>query len=779
MTAMKTLWRLYRLMLCLLCGMSAVGAQAVAPADRFDIGRPQSVGLVLSGGGAKGIAHIGVIKALEEANIPIDYITGTSMGAIVGGLYAAGYTPEEMLELILSKDFSYWSTGKINPALTYSFIRPEPTPAMLTFNIGGKDTTTSAVPASLISPLPMNFAFMELFSATTAACHGDFNRLMIPFRCVASNVDDHCKEVLASGSLGDAIRASMSFPAVFQPTRINGKLLYDGGIYDNFPVDVMRREFAPDIMIGVVVASSTTGPQTSLIDQIENLVVQNTDYSLPADEGIRMRLHLERFGLLDFAKAREIYRIGYDYAQGMIDSISRRVTSRMSPLTRRLQRATFKSQIPYLRFDSVTVTGANEAQNRYLAHLFEAHRTDTFGVVHAREAFYEAVSSGKLRDLSMQARYNPATDLFSLHVGASVKNDFKVGLGGWITSSNNSYLYLSGGYSRLSFKSLWANAGVWVGQSYMAGMFDGRIFLPTKLPASLGLLGVVSRSKYNESDRFFFQESLPTFVLKNEYFGRLRLLAPAGRSGIVEIGVGGGHLYDSFYADNTLAAYQSGRRKAFTDLGQVSLRLQANTLSAQNFPTAGYSYDLSAMGLLGRYRQNDNNTGGETDRRHLRWLQFNARGRQYLDLAKHWSLGFEGDVMLSTRSLLPDYNASLVAAPEYMPTPSAHNTFNPSLRAFSYVGAGVVPVYKYNQSITARVSVNGFMPLRAIRRTPTGEAEHARWMRGVRFFAEALLCYEFPFATLNGYVNYTGGPDHVWNAGIAFGVFLQAPSFLR
>ena len=83
----------------------------------------QSVGLVLSGGGAKGIAHIGVIKALEEHNIPIDYVAGTSMGAIVGGLYAAGYTPEEMLDLILSPGFSMWSTGQIDPNLTYYFLR--------------------------------------------------------------------------------------------------------------------------------------------------------------------------------------------------------------------------------------------------------------------------------------------------------------------------------------------------------------------------------------------------------------------------------------------------------------------------------------------------------------------------------------------------------------------------------------------------------------------------------------------------------------------------------
>ena len=148
----------------------------------------QSVGLVLSGGGAKGIAHIGVIQALEENDIPIDYVTGTSMGAIVGSLYAMGFTPADMMELITSREFGYWSTGTIDPSLSYYFSAPTPSPAMFTFNIGRSDST-AAVPASFISPLPMNFEFMRLFSPYTAACGGDFDRLMVPFLCVSSDMN--------------------------------------------------------------------------------------------------------------------------------------------------------------------------------------------------------------------------------------------------------------------------------------------------------------------------------------------------------------------------------------------------------------------------------------------------------------------------------------------------------------------------------------------------------------------------------------------------------------
>lgn len=123
-----------------------------------DSNREQSVGLVLSGGGAKGIAHIGVIKALEENNIPIDYIAGTSMGAIVGGLYAAGYTPDEMMELIKSPGFANWSTGKIDPNLTYYFAKNTPTPEFVSINLGDKGTKF-IVTSRLYKPIANEFCF--------------------------------------------------------------------------------------------------------------------------------------------------------------------------------------------------------------------------------------------------------------------------------------------------------------------------------------------------------------------------------------------------------------------------------------------------------------------------------------------------------------------------------------------------------------------------------------------------------------------------------------------
>ena len=203
----------------------------------------QKVGLVLSGGGAKGAAHIGVIKALEENNIPIDYITGTSIGAIIGSLYAMGYSPEEMLELMLSKEFSYWQTGTVEEQYTYYFKEPYPTPEFAHFSIDMSDSLqikASFLPQSLINPIQMNQAFMALFSQATAKAGWNFDNLFVPFRCVASDIYTKKPIIFKNGDLGDAVRASMTFPFFFQPIWKDSIPLFDGGFH--FRIDGIGRE---------------------------------------------------------------------------------------------------------------------------------------------------------------------------------------------------------------------------------------------------------------------------------------------------------------------------------------------------------------------------------------------------------------------------------------------------------------------------------------------------------------------------------------------------------
>lgn len=740
--------------------------------------RRQSVGLVLSGGGAKGIAHIGVIKALEENDIPIDFVAGTSMGAIVGALYSMGYTPEQMMDLITSREFGYWSTGTIDPRLDYYFNKPVPSPALFNFNIGRTDSA-SAVLASLISPLPMNFEFMRLFSPYTAACEADFDKLMVPFRCVASDAAAKRKVVLSRGDLGRSVRASMSFPGVFQPTEVDGRLLYDGGIYDNFPLDVMRTDFAPDIMIGVNVGSTAKGPQTSILAQLDQLISSPEHPEIPADELVLLRLDLDRFGLLDFAKAREISDIGYRFAMERMDSIRRRVDARTTPQARTARRDRFRAGVPYLRFDSVSVEGGTPRQNRYMAYLFSG-AGDTFDIEHAREAYYRAISTGRIADARLTATQQKPEGLFALNARAWLRNDVRAGVGGYLTSSSNSFLYLGARMASLSFSSMDAGAGAWLGQSYMAAAVDGRLYLPSRLPMAVGGEAVVSRRRYHETAAAFYDNGSPVHFIRKEYFGRLRLSMAAGRSGEADIFGGVGKQVNHFYRDSAVDRYAYGRDRSDYVLWQAGAEFRRSTLDAENYPVQGGYVAARAMAVGGTFSQRSALTGLTADSSSPLWAQLEVKTRNYLSASRHFSLGLESHTMLSTRKLCAGYSAAVAAAPAFEPTPSAADAFRTSFRANSFVAAGIVPVYRYNDALSARVGLYGFLPLRRIReRADTGEAFYGGWLRNPEFFGEAAVVYRLPFAAVTGWCNYAGGRHDGWNVGLSFGIYITASKFLQ
>lgn len=745
--------------------------------------RRQKVGLVLSGGGSKGIAHIGVIKVLEENNIPIDYVAGTSMGAIVGGLYAAGYSPEEMLDLITSKPFAYWSTGQIDPNYVYYFATETPSPAMLTVPINSKrdsiERIKSAVPASLISPMPMSFAFMELFSKQTAQSGGNFDKLFVPYRCVASDVKAKHKVVLQDGSLGDAIRASMSFPLVFQPTQIDTILLYDGGLYDNFPVDVMVETFHPDIIIGVNVSVPEIGPQTSLMDQLENLVIQARDNDLAPDLGIKLSIDLNEFSLLDFPKADQIYQIGYEHAENMIDSIKGRVTDRVPMAQVAKRRKAFKKDAPELTFSSVSVEGGTPQQNRYLEYLFNSKGADTISLAEAHRAFYRAISPGKLRAFTPQSTFDDSTGMFRLNLKASVKDDFKLGVGGYITSSTSSYIFLSAGYSKLSFSSLSTGVGAWIGQSYLGAVLNSRLYLRTPLPSALELEGVAFRQKYFETDYLFFEDKSPSYVLDHQYFGRLKWACAIGSLCNMEAGVGYGYINDSFYQPDLSLGYSSVRDHSRYSLAQAFLKFETNTLNDINYPIQGNHFRATAMAVTGSHTRQHGSRRASEVKTSPQWLQIEGVARSYMPLGRHFALGIEGDVMLSTRKLLNDYYATIVAAPAFLPTPSSSNFFNSAFRSNSFIAAGLVPIYKYNTNLSARLQTYCFLPVRKIDENVHGEAYYSGWFKDPQFFGELDVCYKLPFATVTAYCNYASSPAHNWNVGISFGIFLHAPQFLR
>ena len=204
--------------------------------------RPK-VGLVLSGGGAKGAAHIGVIKYIEEAGIPIDYIAGTSMGAIIGGLYAIGYSPDELVEIISSVDWDRLISNQVDRKQISYERKAESRSQSVTIPFATETDHEELQSRSFQNSLPTGVVsgdnLINLFNSLSVGYSDslDFNELPIPFLCMATNLVNGEADKLDKGIFSKSLRASMAIPILFDPVKIDSTLYTDGGILNNFPAE--------------------------------------------------------------------------------------------------------------------------------------------------------------------------------------------------------------------------------------------------------------------------------------------------------------------------------------------------------------------------------------------------------------------------------------------------------------------------------------------------------------------------------------------------------------
>ncbi len=271
-----------RLVLFLIACFCLMDTQAQVPHKTIKLAPPRpKVGVVLGGGGAKGAAHIGVLKYLEEIGIPIDYVAGTSMGSIIGGLYAMGYSPDELALLIAEMDWSQYVGNSVDRSAMSeeSRLRYSTMVVNIPFSLNGLlYKTESSTPVSFMpSAYVNNTALINLFNNLCVGYQKemDFNELPIPFACVATDIMSGNEIVIREGSVPTAMRASMAIPGVFAPVYMEGHWLVDGGLVNNFPADVLQ-EMGADIIIGVEVPDKKLGhaddDKMSLPDVINRLI---------------------------------------------------------------------------------------------------------------------------------------------------------------------------------------------------------------------------------------------------------------------------------------------------------------------------------------------------------------------------------------------------------------------------------------------------------------------------------------------------------------------------
>lgn len=735
----------------------------------------QKVGLVLSGGGAKGMTHIGIIRALEENNIPIDYITGTSMGAIIGSLYAMGYSPDDMEALLRSEDFKRWYSGQVEPEYGYYFKQNRPTPEFFNIRFSFKDSLhikPQILPTSMVNPIQMNLVFVELFARATAACSGDFNRLFVPFRCIASDVYNKKPLIMRRGDLGDAVRASMSFPFVFKPIEIDSVLAYDGGIYNNFPTDIMREDFKPEVIIGSVVAANPGKPkENDLMSQLENMIMQKTDYTLPDSLGIIMTFKYDDVSLLDFDRLQELHDIGYNRTISLMDSIKGRIHRRVSAENVRLRRLVYRSNLPQFRFRDIYIEGANPQQQAYIKKEFHDEDHEVFTYEDLKRGYFRLLSDNMISEIIPHAVYDSENDLYSLHLKVKMEDNFSVRMGGSVSTTSSNQIYLGLGYQDLNYYSKEITLDGQIGKVYNNAQLMAKIDLPTRIPTSYRLIASLSTFDYYKKDKLFSKNDKPSFNSKDERFVKLMVALPFLANKRAEISIGYGKLQDNYFQSSVIN-FDKDRsdRSTYNLLGGV-IGFYGSTLNARQYATKGYFEKLVAQVFSGKEKfipGNPTETSVTTKERQS-WLQISYMKYAYHTMSPKFTLGWMAEMLYSSKNFSENYTATMLQAADFSPTPHSKLMYNEAFRANQFLAAGIKPIFVFNDMFQFRSEFYGFVPIFPIKKNALNKAYYGKAFSRFEYIGEISVICQLPFGAISAYVNHYSSPKKEWNVGLTLG----------
>ena len=735
----------------------------------------QKVGLVLSGGGAKGMTHIGIIRALEENNIPIDYITGTSMGAIIGSLYAMGYSPDDMEALLRSEDFKRWYSGQVEPEYGYYFKQNRPTPEFFNIRFSFKDSVhikPQILPTSMVNPIQMNLVFVELFARATAACSGDFNRLFVPFRCIASDVYNKKPLIMRRGDLGDAVRASMSFPFVFKPIEIDSVLAYDGGIYNNFPTDIMREDFKPEVIIGSVVAANPGKPkENDLMSQLENMIMQKTDYTLPDSLGIIMTFKYDDVSLLDFDRLQELHDIGYNRTISLMDSIKSRIHRRVSAENVRLRRLVYRSNLPQFRFRDIYIEGANPQQQAYIKKEFHDEDHEVFTYEDLKRGYFRLLSDNMISEIIPHAVYDSENDLYSLHLKVKMEDNFSVRMGGSVSTTSSNQIYLGLGYQDLNYYSKEITLDGQIGKVYNNAQLMAKIDLPTRIPTSYRLIASLSTFDYYKKDKLFSKNDKPSFNSKDERFVKLMVALPFLANKRAEISIGYGKLQDNYFQSSVINFDKDCSDRSTYNLLGGAIGFYGSTLNARQYATKGYFEKLVAQVFSGKEKfipGNPTETSVMTKERQS-WLQISYMKYAYHTMSPKFTLGWMAEMLYSSKNFSENYTATMLQAADFSPTPHSKLMYNEAFRANQFLAAGIKPIFVFNDMFQFRSEFYGFVPIFPIKKNALNKAYYGKAFSRFEYIGEISVICQLPFGAISAYVNHYSSPKKEWNVGLTLG----------
>ncbi|MEQ9592785.1 MAG: patatin-like phospholipase family protein [Cyclobacteriaceae bacterium] len=679
----------------------------------------QRVGVVLSGGGAKGLAHVGVLKALEENEIPIDYVTGTSMGGIIAGSYAAGMSPDQIEDIVLSEELLRWINGKQEEDFNYFYSKKDDHPSFIKVNLSLDSTFSFLFNSSIASDQSLNFALAEKFALPSSVSKNNFDSLMVPLRVVAADVFTQNEVVLSSGVLSDALRATQTVPFFYNPIKVENKYLFDGGVYNNFPVDVMQEDFNPDIIIGSNV--STKIFEEYPYDEDEKLIsksllyllLDKSDPSQIPEGGIYIQPNLAGYTALDFTKAKSLVDSGYVQTMRQMDEIKEKVEARRTCESVAITRNIFNSKAKPLLIEEIQYEGFNSRQQRYLNKYFDRGRRPLY-YSDVKKGYFKIVSEDYFRNVYPNILYDTAQDQYNFKLSRRPNNNFQVDFGGVIATRSVSNIFLGLNYYYFNRALINSTLNFYAGNFYKSIEAKFRIDMPRLGQFYVEPEAVVNNWDFLQGKDIIVTESTPTVLSRIDRKVGVSIGFPAGRHFKTTI--------RSHYVNNNDRYINSAILNSSDTLDNLKLSgfrtgisFSSNSLNRKQYASEGRHFEFSGdwFSMNEHFMPGTTSIATQSQDNKRSWVRARFTLEQYFK-AGIYSSGYYVDGVFSNQPLFTNYQGSLINAPAFYPLQDSKTLFLQNFRAFNFVSGGWRNVFNIRNNLDFRLEGYVFKPFEAI-----------------------------------------------------------------
>lgn len=669
----------------------------------------QTVGLVLSGGGAKGIAYIGILKALEEANIPIDYVAGTSMGGVIGGFYAAGYSPAQLEEMVLSEEFLDWINGSIPKPYQFYFTQPAANPSTLTVELKVKEGTGPSLSTFLASDLSLNFTLAEKLAQANQLSGENFDSLFVPYRTTASEVFAEESLWISRGKLNEAIRATMSVPLFYRPIKIEDKYVFDGGIYNNFPIDSMQATFQPDIIIGANVSDKNflgypLDLEESLVSQVLlYALVKKTD-SVVGPGNIYMEPDLKGLSALDFDQAPQFIQRGYEEAQSHMDEVKEKIQARMPKASVNSRRRTYWADSIPLQVGHIQTSGIPERQANYILKNLQGNRKD-HSISSIKANYYRLASEPFFKQILPAIYYEEDSSSYTFDIGLKAQDLLEFRLGILAASRGIGYIYADAEYTFLRKNLTKVKANGYAGDFYTSAHLRSKTFFPGRPSVYIEPSYTYNNRDFEDSNDFLFKDDEQPQLSRIDRTFRLDIGMATGKSG--KWVASGAYFFNS--DKYLIPEYRLGDPSEDLDHLKfqglmLGIAYERSSLNRRQYASEGSGHVFSASFITGEETFKagaENAPNMEVDQNH-RWWRLAAEGERYFTTGR-LSLGYHLKAYYANLPAFSNYFSTLLYAGEAEPFTESSTRFQTRFRSNAYGMAGLRLVWKLENSWDYRI----------------------------------------------------------------------------